>query len=174
MIATCFGSSKVKQDSDYYNEGVAIGDFLASKGYMIKNGGFDGLMEAVAKGASAVQGAKIIGVTNKEFVDKKPFQSNQYLTSVNQQNDIYDRLRELIFESDIFIVQYGGIGTLSELTLVWTLLYMNALPKRPKIFLIGNFWRNIIESIKILPVSNSDFDYLIICDDLDALKNNLD
>ena len=50
-IITVFGASKVGPESDEYKLGYELGLLLGQRGYTTCNGGYDGTMEAVAKGA---------------------------------------------------------------------------------------------------------------------------
>jgi uncharacterized protein (TIGR00725 family) len=136
-IATTFGASQV-EDRELYLEGVELGRFLAEKGYLVKCGGYSGLMEAVSRGVSEV-GGEIIGVTLKEFDEIR--EANRYLTRKIQTKDIFERLKILTQDSEIFIIQRGSIGTLNELFMVWTLKY--GLKRDFRITLIGKNYQAI-------------------------------
>ncbi|MHB8853270.1 MAG: LOG family protein [Ignavibacteriaceae bacterium] len=169
--ATTFGSSTVKENSFYYKEGFKIGRILAKNGYTVKCGGYKGVMEAVAKGVNSVNGT-CIGVTNKEFDSIKL--ANKYISEEIKCNDIYERLRLLISNSEIFVVQYGGIGTLSEFFLVWTNLYMNSI-NNCKLCLIGDFWDKIIQPLNELSIHHTHFDMIQIyskVEDFESTINN--
>jgi len=128
---TTFGASRV-EDKELYEEGVKLGKFLALRGYIIKNGGYGGLMEAVSKGAREV-GGEVIGITLKYFDEIRD--KNPYLTQRIQTKDLFERLKFLIEDSNIFIAQRGSIGTLNEIFMVWALKY--GLKKDYRICLIG-------------------------------------
>ena len=115
MKATFFGGAINDTTTIEYKDSIEIGRILATYNYEVKNGGYRGLMEAVSLGASTVENSKIIGHTVKSFGSVK---GNKYLTETVVCENIYDRLKCLNEDSDIFIVQRGGIGTLSELFLV--------------------------------------------------------
>lgn len=51
-IATIFGSSTLPHDDKIYLEMRRLGFELAKKGYSIKSGGYQGVMEAVSEGAN--------------------------------------------------------------------------------------------------------------------------
>ena len=69
-FATTFGASQV-DDEKLYLEGVELGKFLAQKGYIVKCGGYGGLMEAVSRGVREV-GGEVIGLTLKYFDEIRP------------------------------------------------------------------------------------------------------
>ena len=117
--ATTFGASRV-EDPKLYEEGVELGKFLASRGYIVKCGGYGGLMEAVSKGVKEA-GGEVIGITLKYFDEIRP--KNPYLTKRIQTADLFERLKKLIEDSEIFVAQKGSIGTLNEIFMVWALKY---------------------------------------------------
>ncbi|QCT94780.1 LOG family protein [Caminibacter mediatlanticus TB-2] len=130
-FATTFGASKV-EDERLYKEGIELGKFLAKKGYIVKCGGYGGLMEAVSRGVRE-EGGEVIGITLKQFEDIRD--KNPYLTNKIVANDLYERLKLLIEGSEVFIIQKGSIGTLNELFMVWALKY--GLGYNIRICLIG-------------------------------------
>jgi uncharacterized protein (TIGR00725 family) len=136
-IATTFGASKV-DDEKLYLEGIELGKFLAQKGYIVKCGGYGGLMEAVSKGVREA-GGEVIGITLKYFDEIRP--KNPYLTKRIQAKDLFERLKLLIKDSELFVVQKGSIGTLNELFMVWALKYGLGLDFR--ICVIGDVYEEL-------------------------------
>ncbi len=130
-IATTFGASKVESHK-LYNEGVELGKFLAKQGYTVKCGGYQGLMEAVSKGVKEA-GGTVIGIRLKHFESLR--QDNPYLDIKIVAKDLFDRIRLLTLDSELFVVQQGSIGTLNELFSVWALKY--SLGEKFRICLIG-------------------------------------
>ncbi|WP_456488745.1 LOG family protein [Caminibacter pacificus] len=118
-IATTFGAIRV-EDPKLYEEGVELGKFLAERGYVVKCGGYGGLMEAVSRGVREA-GGEVIGITLKYFDEIRP--ENPYLTKKIQTPDLFERLKNLIVGSEVFIAQAGSIGTLNEIFMVWALKY---------------------------------------------------
>jgi uncharacterized protein (TIGR00730 family) len=158
MISTVFGGGYKDTSTQEYKDTILIGKLLASKGYKVKSGGYYGIMEAVSKGVSEMGGV-VIGHTCKAFPTTK---GNLYLTETIPANDIYDRLRMLISETDVFIFQKGGIGTLSELFLV--LDVSRKMKNKPKVYLVGDFWHGILGSVSFLFNTGEDKLYTIIND----------
>ncbi|WP_051473662.1 LOG family protein [Aquimarina macrocephali] len=142
--ATLFGGAGKNQESIEYKETILIGSLLTKNGYIIKNGGYGGMMEAVSKGAS-IEGGKAIGITCKQVGSEK---GNKFLSETVVTKKLYERLELLIQETSIFIVQKGGIGTLSEVFLTLDIIRKDKSVHRPKVFFIGDFWNNIIEVLK--------------------------
>lgn len=165
--ATFFGGAINDTTTKEYADSILIGELLSKKGYIVKNGGYKGLMEAVSKGATSVENGKAIGFTCKTFWSTK---GNEYLTETIPCEDIYDRLRELITNSQLFVVQSGGVGTLSELSLVLDI--SRKMKVKPKIFILGENWHNIMQAVSVI-MPSTDFNNIIFCADVDEFKKML-
>jgi len=163
MVATFFGGAINDTTTNEYKDSILIGTFLAENNYRVFNGGYRGLMEAVSKGAVEA-GGKAYGFTCSSFGNRA---GNEYLTYERCLPTIYDRLEHLIEDIRVFIVQKGGIGTLSELFLTWD-VYRKKKDK-PKIFLIGEHWNAIISSIEVIS-SLKEREMLILCKDFEDFK----
>ena len=158
--ATFFGGSMNDTSSVEYIETVKIGTYLADKNYNIISGGYRGLMEGISKGASLSNNkVHIIGYTCETFGH---YSGNRYLTEEKKCSTIFTRLEKLIDSSDLYIIQKGGIGTLSELFLTLDIIrkYKENIPK---IILIGSFWKTIFNSLKIL-ITEKEFNLITFVD----------
>ncbi|MGY3337244.1 uncharacterized protein (TIGR00725 family) [Streptomyces filamentosus] len=91
-----------------------IGRALAQAGYGFLHGGYNGLMEAAARGASSA-GAPITAVT---LADKHEEWGafNPYATASVHLPDLGARLNHYLDHADLVVAMGGGIGTLHELT----------------------------------------------------------
>jgi hypothetical protein len=166
-IVTFFGSATLTENTDEYKETYLIGKFLAEKNYIIKNGGYNGLMEGISKGSIENNG-KTLGITCKSFGH---FKGNNYLTDIINAEDIFERLKILINESDIFIVNVGGIGTLSELFL--TIDIFRKIEKKPNIYLIGEKWYKIFTLLNDEKfIRNIEMDMITFCFNYNNFVNN--
>lgn len=141
--AAFFGGARDDKSSPEYLETVEMAKFLAEQGYIIKNSGYLGIMEAASKGA-LLAGGKVIGVTCKEV---GPVEGNKYLTETIVTQTLNERLDVLLRNTDLFIVQLGGIGTFSELFLALDIVRKMDSIIRPKIYLIGEVWEEIMHII---------------------------
>lgn len=164
--ATLFGGSGKNRESKEYKETLLMGSLLAGKGYVVKNGGYGGMMEAVSKGITDA-GGKAVGVTCKQVGSVK---GNDFLTETVVTETLYQRLEILIDKTDLFIVQKGGIGTLSEVFLALDIIRKDSSENRPKLFFIGDFWNEIIESLKINIIPEYEHDLFIVLSDYEELK----
>lgn len=163
-----FGGSGDNRSSKEYLETVGIGRLLAEKGYIVKNGGYGGMMEAVSKGVTEA-GGKAIGVTCKEVGSTA---GNKYLTETIVTDRLYERLQLLIDGSSFYIVQRGGIGTLSEVFLALDIIRKDKAITSPKVFFIGDIWNEILKSLKMILPEQEHCLYTII-EDVNDLKIHL-
>jgi hypothetical protein len=121
-------------------------------------------MEAIAQGVRSA-GGHILGITNASF---DPKAANRFLSEERKQRDLFDRIRELVHGSELFVVQEGSIGTLTELFSVWCLAYTQSLSQPVRICLIGKSWKEVITSLHSLPVGSEDYNLLELYAEMDA------
>lgn len=89
-----------------------IGHELAAAGFVLQHGGYNGLMEAAAGGASAA-GGEVVAVTLSD-VDWGEF--NPYVSRVIRVQQMGDRLHRFLDDVDVVVAMGGGVGTLHEIT----------------------------------------------------------
>ena len=158
-IVTIFGGSKCGHDSDEYREARELGGHLAKAGFTICTGGYLGVMEAASRGAREA-GGRVFGIVMNQFKSEP----NRYLTDKVATNHFYDRLQNLITRSVGFVALRGGMGTVTEVSLVWNKLQTRVLDRRP-IVLVGDCWRDVVDAWKKhLAVSDEDIAYLDFAD----------
>jgi len=161
--ATFFGGAINDDTTKEYRDSILIGELLSKNGYTVKNGGYRGLMEAVSKGA-AESGGEVIGYTCSTFGFT---QGNKYLTETVTCTDIYNRLRQLIIFSEVFVIQRGGIGTLAELFLL--LDEVRKMKTLPKIYLFGEQWFNLFQNMGDF-MSPKQIEMITFCKDFNDFK----
>jgi len=139
-IVTVYGSSNPKPDSPDYTNAERVGLLLGEAGYTVMTGGYFGTMEAVSKGAKSA-GAHVIGVTVGLFEGegKRPG-PNPYCDEIIRYDSLRDRLYHLVTRCDAAVALPGGIGTLSEVALTWSLIQVGEISPRPFV-LLGERWR---------------------------------
>jgi len=154
-IITIFGGSKCNQDSPEYLEAKEVGRRLAEAGFTICTGGYLGVMEAASRGAREV-GGRVFGIVMNQF----KHEPNRYLTDKVATNHFYDRLQNLITRSVGFVALRGGMGTVTEVSLVWNKLTTGVIGSRP-IVLVGDFWKPVVHAWQqYLVVSDDDVRFL--------------
>ena len=138
-IVAVFGGSRTPPDSADYAEAYTVGKLLAQRGFVVMNGGYQGTMEASARGARE-HGGRSVGVLSGEFGGLAP---NPYLDETMTSPDLFSRIREMQARADAFIVLKGSMGTLAELALVWNLAKIDAKHHKP-IILLGDAWARVL------------------------------
>ena len=159
-IVTIFGGSKCGPESVEYREALKLGGLLAKAGFTICTGGYLGIMEAASRGAREA-GGRVFGIVMNQF----KAEPNRYLTDKVATDHFYDRLQNLITRSVGFVVFKGGMGTVTEMSLVWNKLQTRVLEPRP-IVLIGEYWRDVVKALQEhLVVSEQDVALLLFARD---------
>ena len=159
-IVTIFGGSRCADDAPEYQQAKELGARLADAGFTICTGGYLGIMEAASLGARE-KGGRVYGVVMNQFKSEP----NRYLTDKVATDHFYDRLQNLIVRSVGFVALRGGIGTMSEISLVWNKIQTRVIGKRPLV-LLGANWKPVVENWKEnLAVSDADAALLDFADD---------
>jgi uncharacterized protein (TIGR00730 family) len=143
-VVSVFGSSAPLPGSPRYEEAQVVGRLLAEAGFAVATGGYCGTMEAVSRGAAAA-GGRVIGVTCDQIEVFRPLGPNEFVTDEIRYATLQERVQHLVRENAGMIVLPGGIGTLSELALAWSLLQVSEISPRP-VALLGEIWRNMLQA----------------------------
>lgn len=138
-IVTIFGGSRCGEASPEYEQARRVGQLLAEAGCTICTGGYLGVMEAASRGAHE-RGGRVLGIVMNQF----KVEPNRYLTDKVASAHFYERLQNLITRSCGFIALRGGVGTVTELSLVWNKLQTRVIDPRPLV-LLGDCWPPVIE-----------------------------
>ena len=140
-----FGSYKPKKEDEEYIAAYNLAFKLSKKGYIIKNGGGPGIMEASTLGVKDAGGESIGYIL--DFYSKYGITDNKNIVVCNS---LFQRLQLLIENSSAFILFSGGTGTLAELALTWELMNKGLLDKFP-IICYKDYWKPIFEIFKNNP-----------------------
>jgi uncharacterized protein (TIGR00725 family) len=150
-IITIFGGSKCREGDPEYAEALRVGALLADAGFTICTGGYAGIMEAASRGAHE-RGGRVIGITMNQFKS----QPNRYLTEKFPSAHFYERLQRLITRSVGYVALRGGMGTVTEISLVWNKMQTHVLEPRPLV-LLGDCWPPVVEAWqRSLAVNDAD------------------
>jgi len=85
---------------------------------------------------------------------------NRYLTEKVPSEHFYERLQRLITQSVGYIALRGGMGTVTEISLVWNKLQTRVLDPRPLV-LLGDCWPPVVKAWQSnLAVSDNDVQLL--------------
>jgi len=143
MNVSVFGGSQPKASSAAYIEAYAIGKLLAEAGHTILTGGYIGTMEAVSRGASEA-GGHVIGVTCEEIERWRGVGANPWVKEERKFITLRQRLDALIDGCDAAIALPGGPGTLAEIALMWNLMIVDVIHRRPLV-LVGHGWKSMLD-----------------------------
>jgi uncharacterized protein (TIGR00730 family) len=135
-----FGSSATRPGETLYSEAEELGRLVALGGYRVYNGGYDGIMEASAKGAREM-GGRTVGITTRTL---KAYKRNLWIDEEIICDNYSDRMKVLFDNGDAFLALPGGVGTFSEVFLLWCLFAIGESPSKPFI-LIGKPWKNLLD-----------------------------
>jgi uncharacterized protein (TIGR00730 family) len=138
-VITIFGGSEPRAGDPPYEEARRLGGLLAAAGFAVLSGGYIGTMEAVSRGA-AENGGHVIGVTCDDIEAFRPVGANPWVKEERRTANLRERIFTMITACQAAIALPGGSGTLAEMSLMWNLLYIKAVPPRPLI-LVGPAWQ---------------------------------
>jgi uncharacterized protein (TIGR00730 family) len=156
-IVTIFGGAKCVESDVEYAQARRVGQLLAQSGFTICTGGYLGVMEAASRGAREA-GGRVLGIVMNQF----KAEPNRFLTDKVATPHFYERLQRLITRSVGFIAIRGGMGTVTELSLVWNKIQTRVIEPRPLV-LLGDCWPPVVEqwqrslAVSALDVAALDF-----------------
>ena len=162
MNITVFGGSQPKQGFPAYDEAQLLGSLLAQRGHVVLTGGYYGSMEAVSRGAHEA-GGHVIGVTCIDIEEWRKTKPNEWVKEERRKQTLMDRLTALVEGCDAAIALPGGAGTLTEISLMWNLMIVESLPRRPLV-LIGRGWQSTFDQFfgefeSYMPIRQRDLLY---------------
>lgn len=137
-VVSVFGSSAVGPGSVEYERARRVGRSLAEAGLTVATGGFDGVMAAVCRGAREA-GGHTVGLTLPAW----GLQANPWVCEERPQETFVDRLVAMTTDADGYVALDGGIGTLTEFALAWSLLQTRTVLPRPLVAM-GERWRRLL------------------------------
>lgn len=141
---TVLGGSRPLPGEPAYEGAYTLGRLLGAQGFTVLTGGYLGTMEAVSRGANEA-GGHVIGVTCEEVERWRPIRANAWVQEEWRKPNLKERVFSLLESCDAAIVLPGGPGTLGELSIMWNLLIIAAIPRRPLI-LVGPAWQKVLET----------------------------
>jgi len=137
-IVSVFGGSRPRPGDPAYEDARGLGVALAQAGWTVATGGYAGVMEAASRGACEA-GGHVIGVTCGLIEDWKGLRPNEWVREELKFATLRERLGHLVEFCDAAIALPGGIGTLSEVALTWSLLQTGEIAAKPLI-VVGRVW----------------------------------
>lgn len=136
-----FCSSSNNLDASYYEEADCLGRWIGSHGLTLVCGGAScGLMETLSR-AVHESGGKVLGVVPQILIDRE--RVSTCIDDMVVTEDLNDRKRKLIENSDIILALPGSVGTLDE---VFTVMAANTIgihDKKVVFWNINGFWSEL-------------------------------
>ena len=143
MKISVFGGSQPKEGDAAYEDAYTLGKLLVEAGHMVMTGGYIGTMEAVSRGAYEA-GGHVIGVTCTEIENWRDVKPNKWVKEEWRRDTLLERLQLLVVECQAGIALPGGPGTLTEIALMWNLMIVEAIHRRPLV-LVGSCWQSVFD-----------------------------
>mgnify|MGYP001164784797 CR=1 FL=1 len=109
----------------------AVGRRFGELGYMLRHGGYNGLMERAAQGAAST-GSHVVALTLAGKEEWGEF--NPYVKEAIHAPNMGERLMGLLGAADVVVGMGGGIGTLHELT---SAIYYAGNIRRVPVMVVG-------------------------------------
>lgn len=148
------GSARLTESDEWWMHAHRLGGLLADAGWAVVTGGYGGLMAAVSQGVHE-RGGLVVGLPMHHWTELAP---NRWNADLRWSSDYGTRLNHIL-RCTAAIALPGGVGTLSELAVIWAASQTeaHALP----LVLLGACWPPVIATIR---------EQLVICDrDLNLL-----
>jgi hypothetical protein len=138
-IVSVFGGSAPRPGAPAYEEARRCGELLARAGWTVATGGYTGVMEAASRGA-AEAGGHVIGVTCALIENwREGFRANAWVKEEIKFGSLRERLYHFVEFCDVALALPGGVGTLSEIALTWSLLQTGEIKPKPLV-VVGRVW----------------------------------
>ena len=128
-LLAVFVSSRLSPEDPLYARWVRYGEVLAEEGFGLACGGYQGGMEALARGVKA-KGGLVVGVTAPALFPERRG-PNPFVDLELPAATLPQRIGRLLDLGAGYLALPGGVGTLAELVLAWNLLYLRRGVGRP-------------------------------------------
>lgn len=119
-----------------------MGRLLAEASFAVQTGGYGGIMAGISQGANEA-GGHVLGVTSAHMEQWRPRPVNRWVIEEIRFQTLRERLLYLVDNCDGAVVMSGGIGTLSEMALIWSFVQVGEISPRP-IILVGGLWQRTL------------------------------
>jgi uncharacterized protein (TIGR00730 family) len=135
-LVTVVGSAQINEGDSRWDGAFDLGRSLAEAGWTVVTGGYRGLMAAAARGAKSV-GGETIGLPITSWTNLAPDESHDQLWWCEN----FASRAAHILSTKAVVVLDGGVGTLSELAMVWSTAQTETTA--PLLFLVGDIWHRL-------------------------------
>lgn len=140
-----FCASRPSNNPIYMDAAYKFGQAVAKRGWgLVYGGGDKGLMGAAADGALEA-GGRVIGVIPDFLLGKEGDRDD--LTEKHVLASLSERKEMIASRSAAFVTMPGGVGTIDELTEVWTWHVLGRHDKLVGIYNVNGYFDKLIEFI---------------------------
>jgi len=169
-----FGSARLPPDNPYYQQTVDMAKRLAKEKFSIITGGGPGIMEAANKGAFESQ-TKSVGLNIRLPHEQT---ANPYQDITLDYRYFFVRKVMFVKHSMGYVCMPGGFGTMDEFFESLTLMQTEKIYPMPMILFGIEYWQGLIEWMKKTMIANgtvseSDFDFITLTDDVDQVVETM-
>lgn len=134
------GSARLGPDDERWELARRVGGALAARGWSVMTGGYGGLMEAAASGAAS-HGGHILALPMRSWRNLSP---NPHASELLWCDSYPERLGHLL-DCDAVVALDGGIGTIAELTVAWSVRQTES--HAPALVVAGHGWPALLATI---------------------------
>ncbi len=146
----CASSDSVKEE--YRIQAKQLGNWIARNEHTLVYGGATGgLMQAVALGASELDG-EILGIIPDTIIERG--RTSDLPTQLFKVSSMSERKAMMIEYSDLFVVLPGGFGTLDEFFDTTSSCMVNEHDKYTILYNPDNYWEGLIMQIERMKKEN--------------------
>lgn len=168
-----FGSARVKEDSEYYDDARKMGAGLVSLGFTVITGGGPGIMEAANRGAQE-NGGYSIGCNIQLPKEQQP---NKYMDKWFVCRYFFVRKVLMFKYSNAFVIMPGGIGTLDEFSEALTLIQTHKILDFPIVIFGKDYWEPLMplfqQMLEANMISAGDLKYVLFTDSMDEALDHI-
>ena len=173
-LAVFCGSSPGNRPA-YTELAVRTGELIAQRGLtLVYGGGRVGLMGSLAEAALA-GGGRVVGVIPQMLMDREV--GHPGLSQLHVVKSLAERKLRMAELSDAFVALPGGLGTLDELSEMWTWTQLNLHQKPCALLNTGGYYDALIDFLRSAThegfVSQRDLEQLLIFDAFESLLDAL-
>ena len=169
-----FGSARLAPENPHYLQAEEIAKRLTKEKFSIITGGGPGIMEAANKGAFESQ-TKSVGLNIRLPHEQT---ANPYQDIMLDYRYFFVRKVMFVKHSMGYVCMPGGFGTMDEFFESLTLMQTQKIYPMPMILFGVDYWRGLIDWMKTTmisggTVSETDFDYITLTDDMDQVIDTM-
>lgn len=170
-----FCASSEGTEPRYVDLARSVGADLARRGItVVYGGGGSGLMGALS-GAAVEAGGEVIGVIPRKMLERE--WGRHDISELVVVDDMHQRKAGMAQRADAFLCLPGGLGTLEELTEVWSWRTLGFL-QQPVGLLHRGFWQPLLDALREMVevgfLAQCVFEDLVVADSLEEALQGLE